>query len=493
MEWLYYLLKVSGCLLLFLGSYVLFLKKLSFFKANRIYLMGTLFLSFIIPLLKFEWSQHLETTRFFGGYDPVAQVSSKSLAPILLNQELNSFNIADWIFYAYLLMMAMVLVRSFFKVSQLIRHTHAEFSRINDLKVIDKKTGFANCSFFNYVFIDSSSLTPEETQILLKHEEVHARQFHTLDKLVLLLFKAVLWFNPLIYWYEKAVEEVHEFEADALTANEFSADLYANLLLKMATKKQVNPVLHSFSQHPLKDRMGMLFASSSKTGRKWSYLIMIPLMICLSWLFAFKVPERSTESSARAESRGGDRNFVLILDAGHGGKDNGAENRGLLEKDLTLLMQQKLSRMAKERNLKVVTTRDMDQYLSLKDRVEPKGDLLISLHVNQNQDAAINGIELLRGNAGADTGKAEKLNQLSYQLYKNLSKLKGIAVNNTPKELKGLYILDKSIPPSMILELGYLTHQQDRDYLTNPDKQEELVHAILHSILDYQQTLQKDK
>lgn len=487
MEWLYYLLKVSSCLLLFLGSYVLLLKKLSFFKANRIYLMGTLFLSFIIPLLKFEWSQQLEKTRFFSGYDPVAQISSKSLTPILLNQELNSFNIADWLFYSYLLIMAIVLGRGFFKVYQLIRHTRTEFSRINDLKVIDKKTGFANCSFFNYVFIDSSNLTNEERLILLKHEQVHARQFHSLDKLILLLFKAVLWFNPLIYWYEKAVEEVHEFEADALTANEFSADSYANLLLKMATKTQLNPIPHSFSQHPLKDRMVMLFTNSSKTGRKWSYLIMIPSLICLSWLFAFKVPELSTERSA------GDRNFVLILDAGHGGKDHGAEDQGLFEKDLTLLMQQKLSRMAKDRNLKVITTRDMDQYLSLKDRVEPKGDLLISLHVNQNQDAAVNGIELLRGNAGADTGKAEKLNQLSYQLYKNLSKLKGIAINNTPKEVKGLYLLDKSIPPSMILELGYLTHQQDRDYLTNPDKQEELVHAILHSILDYQQTLQKDK
>lgn len=487
MEWLYYLLKVSSCLLLFLGSYALFLKKLSFFKANRIYLMGTMFLSFIIPLLKFEWSQQLETTRFFSGYDPVEQISSKSLAPILLNPELNSFTIADWLFYSYLLIMAIVLGRGFFKVYQLIGHTRAEFSRINDLKVIDKKTGFANCSFFNYVFIDSNNLTTEETQILLKHEQVHARQFHSLDKLILLLFKAVLWFNPLIYWYEKAVEEVHEFEADTLTANEFSADLYANLLLKMATKTQLNPILHSFSQHPLKDRIGMLFTSSSKTGRKWSYLIMIPLLICLSWLFAFKVPELSTERSA------GDRNFVLILDAGHGGKDHGAEDQGLFEKDLTLLMQQKLSRMAKDRNLKVITTRDMDQYLSLKDRVEPKGDLLISLHVNQNQDAAINGIELLRGNAGADTGKAEKLNQLSYQLYKNLSKLKGMAINNTPKEVKGLYILDKSIPPSMILELGYLTHQQDRDYLTNPDKQEELVHAILNSILDYQETLHKDK
>lgn len=493
-EFLYYLLKVSICLAGFLGSYLLFLKKLSFFKANRIYLLATLGLSFVIPSLSFERSPDTVAARFFNGYDPTEQITSKTLAPITINHELNSLSIAEVFGYLYLLITLICLLNGFLKIYQLIRSTRVDFIRKKGLKVIYKQSGFVNCSFFNYVFIDQTSLTNEEMEMLLKHEQVHARQFHTLDKLILVACKAILWFNPVIYLYEKALEEVHEFEADAITANAFSADVYASLLLEMATKKQVHPVLHSFSKHPLKGRIFMLFSSASKAGLKWSYLMIIPLLVCLCWLFAFKVPDISMEMDANNSKKTAINkpDFVLLLDAGHGGEDHGAEAAGLLEKDLTLQLLKKVAEVAKENNLNVSTTRDMDQYMSLKDRVNPKADLLISLHVNQDKDTKMNGIQLLRGNAGSDQAKGEKFREISYQLYKHLSKLKGIETNSNPKEVKGLYLLDKSKPVALILELGYLTNEKDRGYLTDPTKQQDLAKAIVNSILAYQHNLNKN-
>lgn len=486
-EIIYYLLKVSICLGLFFGSYMLFLKKLSFFKTNRVYLLATLLLSFVIPSLRFERNADIAPDHFLNGYNPAEQFTSRSLEPITLNNELNPLPVSELFFHLYLLVTIILLCRGVFKVYQLISYTSGDFVRIEDLKVIYKNAGFVNCSFFNYVFIDKSSLTAGEMQILLKHEQVHARQFHTFDKLILLICKALFWFNPIIYWYEKALEEVHEFEADTITANVFSADIYAHLLIELATKKVSNPALHSFSKHPLKARITMLFATASTTRMKWSYLTILPLIICLSWLFAFKVPDVSLEKAAD------NGNFVLVLDAGHGGTDKGAEGGGFTEKDLALLMLQKVSKIAKEKNLKVFTTRDMDQYMSLKDRVKPAGDLLVSLHFNQHSDANVNGIQLLLGNAGNDKVKGQKLKQISYQFYKNLSGLKGITTNNTPEEVKGLYILDKSSAPALILELGYLSNQNDRNYLTNPVKQQELANAIVNSVLAYHHTLIKEK
>lgn len=483
MEFIYYLLKVSVCLFLFSGSYMLFLKKLSFFKTNRIYLLATLFLSFIIPYLRFQNIQNIKPVRFFDSYNPVEQITSKSLAPIIINNELSSLSVSDLFLYLYLLITIVLLWRGFSKVYQLIEYVNVDFELINNLKVIYKETGFVNCSFFNYVFIDKTSLTIDEMQILLKHEEVHARQFHTIDKLILLVFKAFLWFNPVIYWYERMLEEVHEFEADAITANVFPADLYASLLIEMATKKQSDLILHSFSKHPLKARIARLFTAVSATRLKWSYLTIIPSLICLSWLFAFKAPDVSLKTMAE------NSNFVLVLDAGHGGYDQGAEGGGFLEKDLTLLLMQKVIAIAKEKNLKVITTRNADEYMSLKNRARPKGDLLVSLHVNQHVDAKINGIELLLGNTDQNKVKSEKLNEISYQLYKNLSRLKGIATDNVPREVKGLYLLDKSSAPALILELGYLTNENDRNYLTDPMKQDELASAIVSSVLDYHHTL----
>ncbi|WP_316779561.1 N-acetylmuramoyl-L-alanine amidase [Pedobacter antarcticus] len=487
MEFIYYLLKVSICLALFFGTYVLFLKKLSFFKVNRMYLLATLLLSFAIPSLKFERSPEIAAPRFFSDYDTVEHISGKSLSPIVVNDATGFLSISDLFFYTYLLGTLIFLSVSCFKIYQLIRYTGSEFIRIDGLKVIYKKSGFVNCSFFNYVFIDQDSLTKDEMQILLTHERVHAKQLHTLDKLVLLFCKSLLWFNPVIYWYEAALEEVHEFDADQITATAFSADIYANLLIGLASKKPLNPILHGFSKQPLKTRIVRLFTKTSPARLRWYYLTIIPLLVCLSWIFAFKAPDISLKQNA------GNSNFVLVLDAGHGGTDKGAEGGGFSEKDLALLILQKVNRIANERNVKVITTRNIDQYLSLKDRVKAKGDLLISFHLNQDIDPEINGIQLLVGNAGADSAKRKKLDKISYQLYKNLSQLNGIAVDNIPKEVESLYILNRSSAPAIILELGYLTNLNDRDYLTDPIKQDELANTIVSSIIEYSTILNREK
>ncbi|PYF74814.1 N-acetylmuramoyl-L-alanine amidase [Pedobacter nutrimenti] len=483
MEFITYLLKVSTCLLVFYGSYMIFLKNLSFFKANRVYLLATLSLSFIIPLLKFERSPDLAVVPFFNGYIPAEQITSRALAPISLNNEVNTLSLSGLVFCLYLLVAVLLLWRGLSKIRQITKFIDTDFVRVNGLKVIYKKSGFVNCSFFNYVFIDKTGLTPENIQILLKHEEVHARQLHSLDKLIMVVCKALLWFNPIIYWYEMALEEVNEFEADAVTANVYSAGPYAGLLIELATKTQLNPVLHYFSRYSLKGRITMLCRTASGANLKWSYLSVVPLLICLSWLFAFKVPDVSMKRET------GSSDFIVLLDAGHGGKDNGVMAGGFLEKDLTLALLQKVNAIAKERKLKVINTRNTDHYLSLKDRVNTQGDLLLSLHVNQDVDAKVNGIQLVLGNAGGDKTKAEKLKHISYQFYKNLQGLSGIGINNVPKEVKGLYILDKSKVPALILELGYLTHREDRHYLTDPSKQQELATAIVNSILDYRKTL----
>eukprot|EP01132_Coremiostelium_polycephalum_P019094 gene19094-22722_t len=251
---------ISTCLMVFYGSYMLFLKNLSFFKANRVYLLATLSLSFIIPLLKFERSPDLAVVPFFNGYIPAEQITSKALAPISLNNEVNTLSLSGLVFCLYLLVAVLLLWRGLSKIHQITKFIYADFVRINGLK---------------------TGLTPENIQILLKHEEVHARQLHSLDKLIMVVCKALLWFNPIIYWYEMALEEVNEFEADAVTANVYSAGPYAGLLIELATKTQLNPVLHHFSRYSLKGRITMLCKTASTASLKWSYLTIVPLLICL--------------------------------------------------------------------------------------------------------------------------------------------------------------------------------------------------------------------
>ncbi|RZK51412.1 MAG: N-acetylmuramoyl-L-alanine amidase, partial [Pedobacter sp.] len=274
---------------------------------------------------------------------------------------------------------------------QLFRHTKENFDEINGLKIVAKSSGFTNCSFFNYVFIDNENISDAELQVLLKHEAVHAKQFHSADKMLLMLAKAILWFNPIIYLYDKALEQAHEYEADEATSKSFGTEQYASLLLKLAIAKSEMPLVHNFVKSPIKARIKMLFNSKSKNMKKLMYLLALPVGLGLLWGFTVDVVEVLPKSNNK------EKVFTIVLDAGHVGKQNGAEVDGFKEKDISLQFSEKVRLLAEANGINVVATRSNDKEVSLADRLKAEGDFLISFHVNSEPikgGKSSNGIEM---------------------------------------------------------------------------------------------------
>ena len=92
--------------------------------------------------------------------------------------------------------------------------------------------------------------------------------------------------------------------------------------------------------------------------------------------------------SLNAESIAGSKPFTVVIDAGHGGKDVGATDNGVMEKNINLKVARQLESILKKKmkDAKVVLTRDDDRYLTLQERADvankAKGDLFISIHTN---------------------------------------------------------------------------------------------------------------
>jgi N-acetylmuramoyl-L-alanine amidase len=89
---------------------------------------------------------------------------------------------------------------------------------------------------------------------------------------------------------------------------------------------------------------------------------------------------------------------TVVLDAGHGGEDEGARGaRGLVEKDLVLDVSRRLAKLLRKRSLHVVMTRDGDRFVPLEERFalanDARGDLFVSIHANAMRDADVGGIE----------------------------------------------------------------------------------------------------
>jgi len=293
MEWFNYLLKVSACSTLLFAFYLLILRRLTFFKINRFYLLSSLLLSFIIPALQFKVEREAEAipdtaTMILENHKPLAGLNAQ------LNNKTNLYDLAVELFNAYSFIfyagvVAILLLLATFKLIKLFRHLKTDVKNVNGLKLVNKVNGFTNCSFFNYVFINEDNLSETELNVLLKHEEIHAKQYHSADKIILMIVKAVLWFNPVIYLYDKALEQVHEYEADEATSANWGKENYAGLLLKLTISHTNMPFTHNFVKSPIKNRIIMLFNSKSKNMKKLTYLLALPIVFGLLWVFSANV------------------------------------------------------------------------------------------------------------------------------------------------------------------------------------------------------------
>lgn len=169
----------------------------------------------------------------------------------------------------------------------------------------------------------------------------------------------------------------------------------------------------------------------------------------------------------------------VVIDAGHGGHDFGAQADVVLEKNLVAEITSKIKALNKDADVKIHFTRSDDSFMELQQRTnyinEVKPDLAISLHINNNNsNSTANGYEVF---VPKETTTSEKSKELAEKLVSKLSEksqLKNRGVKTGP-----FYILRKSEVPAMIVELGFISNDNDRIYLTSENGQTEIATTIL--------------
>jgi N-acetylmuramoyl-L-alanine amidase/lipopolysaccharide export system protein LptA len=249
----------------------------------------------------------------------------------------------------------------------------------------------------------------------------------------------------------------------------------------LAVEKGQVPLVHNFVKSPIKARIKMLFNDKSKNMKKLIYMLALPIGMMLIWGFTIDIIDVLPKQGAQ------EKQFTVVLDAGHGGKDAGARINGFTEKNITLSMAQKIKAIAEAKGIKVILTRSADENVALLDRAKlGGGDILISLHVNSAPTKMTNGVDMFTSGTYEKDLKFARSNSLTYHLYKNMRNATGIKINNKPKN-QNLLILKETSMPGVVLELGYLTNKNDLQYITNSQKQDELAKLIVDGIVDFQQ------
>jgi mono/diheme cytochrome c family protein len=278
---LFYLAKAAICLIPFYALYITVLRRLTFFRWNRFYLLASLALSMIIPILPVGYAAPVTPGSLghtAGGGYAIGIVAENTVA--VVNHPVFSLpGWQDWLVLVYLLGTAVTfffLIRNLWKIYKLINTGNPD--HYGDLRVLSADDKIPTASFFSYVFINRGDLTEEDIGQILVHEHYHAIKLHSLDVLFIEIVKVLWWFSPVVYFYKNSLQEAHEYEVDQAVCRQYDRKNYAGLLLRLNTALSLAPA-NMFSLHPLKDRVKMLFNSRSRQNRKWMYLLMLPLVL----------------------------------------------------------------------------------------------------------------------------------------------------------------------------------------------------------------------
>lgn len=168
---------------------------------------------------------------------------------------------------------------------------------------------------------------------------------------------------------------------------------------------------------------------------------------------------------------------VIVIDAGHGGKDPGAKIDEELESKIVESIAKKIKALNGSEDLKIILLREDDSFVSLSDRVNKinqiNPDMLISLHLNASKNPNEKGVYAF---ISSQNGFYEKSLEKANQLIENISN------NNLTKggvKDANLYIINNSKCPAVLLEVGYLSNANDKAYITSESGKDEIAKNIL--------------
>ena len=200
-----YCIETSIAWSVFILIYILFLQKDTFFRTNRWYLLHTLWIGGLLPLIR-KIPFQLATSD-----NPIAE----SAILLVTNTQVIISNVSEANacpsnFLPTLLMLiylAGVLVTTlrFANGLRKIRSKYIAGKKIQKggLQLIISEDYHLPFSFMNYIFLHRSFLENENIQEILDHENAHVIRWHTIDVLIVEVFAILFWWNPIIYLYKK--------------------------------------------------------------------------------------------------------------------------------------------------------------------------------------------------------------------------------------------------------------------------------------------------
>ena len=188
---------------------------------------------------------------------------------------------------------------------------------------------------------------------------------------------------------------------------------------------------------------------------------------------AISVPEPTSPTSG----------MIVAIDPGHGGRDVGAIGRGgLQEKNVIMPIASAVARQLQKQGVQTVLTRSSDRDVSLQSRVvqaeEANASIFVSIHANAISISRpeVNGLETYYYQSGQ---------RLAQSIHNSI--LRRLSIRDRGVKQARFYVLRKTSMPAVLVEVGFVTGQEDSRNLSNPSYRQKMAEAIADGIIQYLQ------
>lgn len=286
MELITYILKSGGVLVLFYVVYYLWLQKDTLFRVKRQFLLFGLVTAIIIPFVELTKTITIEIS------EVTRTLNSETSSALHIPQQVEAFSLTMWdiLLLVYIVGVLFMAYRFIKELSSLLRvfilENPEKIDGVLHIKTTQKHAPF---SFFNYIVYNPTLHSNEELQMIIKHEEVHANQWHSADILLANLILIFQWINPFAWLFKNSIEENLEFIADNETVQQIaSKKAYQLALVKASSPYTVPALTNNFYQSFIKKRIIMLNKSNSKKVNVLKIVIILPLLALFLWSFNVK-------------------------------------------------------------------------------------------------------------------------------------------------------------------------------------------------------------
>jgi len=261
-----FLIKVNVSLILFCLAYFFMMRRVTYYKLNRVFLLGGILFSTIYPL--FDLSGFLKES-------PKVIMSVRDQLPAAVQQTSSSIDVWSVLIMCFWTGASVMALRMMMRLCSLFKiHNQSTPSKVNSCAVRLVHGSINTFSFWNNIYLNSEQHQDEEISAVLRHEQVHINDYHTFDILLAELSTVFYWFNPGAWLMKKAIKENLEFITDYKTLQTgIDRKAYQYSMLQASTGLHSSQLITNFNMTAIKRRIVMMNSKRTSSFYLLSYLL----------------------------------------------------------------------------------------------------------------------------------------------------------------------------------------------------------------------------